>query len=385
MFQASAPQRTRGAPAVVLALALGGMLTEQAFAAAPARTGEELYRAACAACHGADGRGAPQSVVAFAEPLPDFTDCGFATREPDEDWAAVTHFGGPARGFARMMPAYDAALSGAEIEAILAHMRGFCRNRAWPRGELNLPRPLVTEKAFPEDELVWSADVDGEGDGAFANEIVYEQRLGARGQFEIKVPFGWEERPGTDGAAADGGATDWTGGLGDVTIGGKRALFHSLDRGSILSAGAEVVLPTGDEDQGFGKGTPVFEPFVLFGQILGEAGFLHVHAAVELPEDRDHAENEGILRLALGRSFTPRRFGRSWSPMLEVVGAKELVGGEDPQWDLVPQLQVTLSTRQHVMANLGVRVPASETEGRDTRVLFYLLWDWFDGGLLDGW
>jgi hypothetical protein len=344
-----------------------------------ARTGQELYRAACAACHGADGRGAPASLVGFEEPLPDFTDCRFATREPDEDWAAVTHGGGPARGFARMMPAYRAALSLEEIEAILGHVRGFCRNPAWPRGELNLPRPLVTEKAYPEDEAVWSAAASAEGEGAFENELVYEQRLGARGQFEIKVPFGWEERPAEEESGS------WTGGIGDVAVGAKRALFHDLTRGAIFSAGGEVVLPTGDHDQGFGKGTVVFEPFLLYGQILGDAGFLHVQAALELPADRDRAENEALLRLALGRSFTPRPFGRSWSPMVELVGAKELVSGEQALWDLVPQLQVTLSRRQHIMINAGARVPVSETEGRDTSVLFYLLWDWFDGGLFDGW
>ena len=51
------------------------------------RTGEALYRAACANCHGGNGAGAPPSQVGFALPLPDFTDCDFATREPNTDWA----------------------------------------------------------------------------------------------------------------------------------------------------------------------------------------------------------------------------------------------------------------------------------------------------------
>jgi hypothetical protein len=37
------------------------------------------------------------------------------------------------------------------------------------------------------------------------------------------------------------------------------------------------------------------------------------------------------------------------------------------------------------MANVGVRFPLTETEGRDPQVVFLLLWDWFDGGLLEGW
>jgi hypothetical protein len=56
-----------------------------------------------------------------------------------------------------------------------------------------------------------------------------------------------------------------------------------------------------------------------------------------------------------------------------------------PTGDLVPQVQVTLSTRQHVMASLGVRVPLNERADRPTRLLFYVLWDWFDGPLFGGW
>jgi len=37
------------------------------------------------------------------------------------------------------------------------------------------------------------------------------------------------------------------------------------------------------------------------------------------------------------------------------------------------------------MVNVGVRVPLNDRAGRDTRVMVYLLWDWFDGGLFDGW
>ena len=57
---------------------------------APAQTGlrggEELFRSACAGCHGADGTGLPQVQLGFDTPMPDFTDCSFASREPDADW-----------------------------------------------------------------------------------------------------------------------------------------------------------------------------------------------------------------------------------------------------------------------------------------------------------
>jgi hypothetical protein len=51
----------------------------------------------------------------------------------------------------------------------------------------------------------------------------------------------------------------------------------------------------------------------------------------------------------------------------------------------VPQFQVTLNTRQHVMANAGFRLPMTNRSERETEFVFYLLWDWFDGGVLEGW
>jgi hypothetical protein len=71
--------------------------------------------------------------------------------------------------------------------------------------------------------------------------------------------------------------------------------------------------------------------------------------------------------------------------MFEVVGDRDVVEGASANIDVVPQFQVTLSRRQHVRANVGVQIPATNREGRSTQLLFYLLWDWFDGSLFEGW
>ena len=60
-------------------------------------------------------------------PLPDFTDCAFATAEPDPDWHAVVHEGGPIRGLDRHMPAFGDALSPDEIALAVGHLRTFCK------------------------------------------------------------------------------------------------------------------------------------------------------------------------------------------------------------------------------------------------------------------
>ncbi len=70
--------------------------------------------------------------------------------------------------------------------------------------------------------------------------------------------------------------------------------------------------------------------------------------------------------------------------MVEFLGAKELEGGP-AVWDIMPELHFTLNQRQHIMANVGVRFPLTETEGRDPQIMILFLWDWFDGGLFEGW
>lgn len=341
----------------------------------PPPTGKELYMQACANCHGVDGKGAPTNQLGLQVAPPDFTDCEFANREPDGDWISIAHQGGPTRGFSVEMPAFGDALSREELQKVMNHIRTFCKDDDWPRGELNLPRPLVTEKAYPEDEAVLTTIFDIENEGAVTNEIVYERRFGARNQIEIVFPFGYSEQP-------DG---NWTGGhLGDMAIGIKRTLYHNFNSGSIFSFTGEVILPTGDEDIGFGSGTTILEPFASFGQILPMRGFLHIQTGLEYPLLRDKAGDEAFWRAALGKSINPNPWGTTWSPMIEILGSRELESGAVNHWDIAPQMQVTLNRRQNIMLNIGVRIPADDPS-RDSRLMVYLLWDWFDGGLLEGW
>ena len=92
------------------------------------------------------------------------------------------------------------------------------------------------------------------------------------------------------------------------------------------------------------------------------------------------------MRTAVGKSFSPDRgLGRTWSPMLETIATREHEPGAKVEWDLAPQMQVTLAKRQHIRANFGVRFPINNFNSRAVELGFYLLWDWFDGGFLQGW
>ncbi|MFC1764814.1 c-type cytochrome [Planctomycetota bacterium] len=343
-------------------------------------SGKYLFEQNCMACHGVDGTGAPSSTVGFAVPLPDFTDSSFASREPAADWVKVAQEGGPARGFSEIMPAFGDALTEEELLAAVEYISTFYGDKNWPRGELNLPKALVTTKAFPEDELVLTSSYRPEGDAKLSNKLIYERRIGPLNQVELIVPFGWAEQPisGTSD-------TQWQSSMGDVGIAYKRVMLHSMKSGSILSLGGELFLPTGDKEKGFGADTTVFEPYVSYGQILPSDHFLQAQAGLVWPYDSKKKNEKAFWRGVVGRTFFSGVYGRAWSPMIELLGSKELVSSARTEWDVVPQLQVTLSTRQHVRLAVGARIPMNDTDTRKPEYMIYLLWDWFDGGFFEGW
>jgi cbb3-type cytochrome c oxidase subunit III len=337
-----------------------------------ARTGRQVYESTCATCHGPNGRGGVNPGLEAVVKPPDFADCGFANREPDRGFVAVAHGGGPARGFSPLMPSWAASFTEEELEQAVAYLRTFCADQRWPRGELNLPRPLVTAKAFPEDEAVVSTAAQS---GGVVTKFIYERRFGPLNQVEVILPLSSAKH-----ATADGYST----GIGDVALEYKRVLAHSHARGNIISVTGELLLPTGNEDKALGGGTAVFEPFLTYGQRLPRDGFLQAQAGVGLPLSSGH-DNELFWRAAVGKTFEYPRFGREWSPMLEILAARPLVSGAGVEWDLVPGAQVTLSARQHVRVAAGVRLPVTDAAQRSKTALVYLLWDWYEGGFLQGW
>lgn len=379
-----APARPRRTSPTTVPVLFGPLLFAAAGAAQTPQdvsslSGTELYQAACANCHAPDGTGLDRSLLAFEEEMPDFTDCDFAAREPDGDWIAVAHEGGPVRGFSPMMPAFRGALTPEQLQRVMDHIRTLCTDPSWPRGELNLPRGLLTEKAYPEDEWVIEADADLEGTGSVGSAFVYERRFGPRSQLEFKASYGW--RPDPEGAP---GSSDWVSGPGDVVLGVKHALHHDSEAGSIFSIGGEVILPTGDEQKGLGAPGAALEAFASFGRVLPSDAFVQGQVGAVAPL-YDAGADRTFARLAAGRTWTSGAWGRSWTPMLEVQARRTFTDGASTTIDLVPQMQVSLNTRQHVLGNIGLLVPTTSRSGRPVRLLVYVLLDWFDGGFFEGW
>lgn len=364
------------AAACLLVCAGGARAAQAQGISANGMSGKAIYAAACQSCHAPDGRGMPRSHVGFADVLPDFTDCSYASREAAQDWETIVRKGGAVRRFSRRMPAFGAALSDRQIARVVAYVQSLCTDRRWPRGELNLPRTMSVEKAFPEDEFVFTSSWAGRrGERVATSAFIFEKRIGARTQWELAVPVIERQRAVEDGAG-------WTTPhLGDVEVALKRDVFHAAS--SIMSLGAELLVPSGDRTGGFGGGTWVIEPYLLAGAAFPANSFFQMQSGLEFPTRLARADREWYARGAVGTTWAIA--GRTLTPMVEGSVARALDGGERASYDWTPQMQVSLSRRRHILGSVGVRMPITERASRPRELVAYFLWDWFDGPLLGAW
>src|SRR5207245_6539758 len=220
---------------------------------------------------------------------------------------------------------------------VIEYSRGFCRKKDWARGELNLPRDIVSEKAYPEDEVVISIAVNARGAPGVSNDVIHEQRFGVKNQIEVDVPINFQNQNHV-----------WYGGVGDTVLGVKREMFASLRSGSILSLQGEVIVPTGNKTHSLGTGTTTFETFAAFDQLFPTNTFVQFQMCVDLPRHTDISPQSLFWRTALGQSFAADHgLCRLWSPMVEVFADNGLITGRRTNWDILPHMHVTISRRKN--------------------------------------
>jgi hypothetical protein len=319
----------------------------------------EIYGQWCARCHGPDGSGKVAVPTVKTEPL-DFTDCRVATGEPAIDWELVIERGGPVAGLSPEMPAFGAALTREQITGLVAYLRRFCAEPGWPSGDLNFPRPILTEKAFPENEVVilpFVSHAKGDADTAFRLRAVYERRIGRRAHGEIGVPF---QSVGVLGSRESG--------FGDVSIAGKYVIHDDPERVRILTAGLELVLPTGSERRGLGSGTLVFEPY-LAGGAVWRGNYVQAQLKLELPRRNFGDDRELVYNGYIGRDTaeTPD----TWTLGIELNGANRAVA-------ITPQIRKGLTRTGALGAAFGVQLPIVRRDEQRVRWVSYLLWDYLE-------
>jgi hypothetical protein len=334
--------------------------------ATAALSGHEIYAEACASCHGQDGRGAPEG-TRLAVPLPNFTDCVTATGETTANWSGLIRYGGRFLGLSDQMPAFGDALTDAEILAVVQYVRGFCESTRYPLGDLNYPRPIFVEKAFPEDEGIVSFQYQSASPEETATwEAAIEKRIGPRGQVEVSLPAAIVD-------STEGGRTS---GVGDLGLSYKQALLADPGWRTIVSARLALSLPTGKHSSGVGAGTAVVSPQLLSGHALGPF-VLQTEIAADLPGDAARADRQMLYGVALQYRFGP--YKKNLVTGVEFQQTQALDSTVQASTVLGPTLYVPLSRRGHVAFSVGAQLPVAGTRAYNWLIGSFLLWDFADG------
>ena len=323
-----------------------------------------IYRAACAACHGADGGGiSPESDLYrnFDPPPAPLTDPLFNSREPAADWFLVIQHGGARLGLSTQMPAYSEALSDEQIADLVDYIKGLADTDRYPPGDLNFTRPIATTKAFPEDEaLIINRFEDGPGDDTLRTTLYYARRFGARNHFEVKL--------NTDTAS---GRTE----LDEVELEVKSAVAFDLERQVIHTLGLELAVPIEDD-----AASEEVIPYYSVAKGLSDSVTLQGQLVAKLPVD-DFDGGEATLRGVV--HWIPSPWPRALTPGLELT-LTEPFSAADTVATVIPQVYTGLSKGGHVAFAIGIELPLTD-EAWDYRVRTFLLWDIADGPLWSGW
>ena len=341
-----------GVTFLLLALALGAHPQQPANGSRP-DTIPEMWGAWCARCHAEDGSGRIAEPTVTAAPM-DFTDCKVTTPEPDADWERAIAKGGPGVGLSPQMPGFEDSLSPEQIRGFVSHIRAFCTQGGWPSGNANFPRPIVTEKAFPENEFLILPSISHDREVEVA--ALYEMRVGRRSMFEIEVPV--VSLPGDKRVS----------GIGDIAVSFKHTVFASASRPAIVSLGLEAVMPSGNAEKSLGHGTMIVEPFITAGRTVHD-WYVQGQVTVELPADRDKADRALVYNVYMGRDTSPAP--DTWTLGIEL-------NGENHELAVTPQVRKGLTGTGALAASIGAMVPINEREERGVRWVGYLLWEFLE-------
>ena len=161
----------------------------------------------------------------------------------------IIRHGGPYAGRSSVMPAFGTALTDDEIADVACYVKSLCDDPDWVPGELNFPRPLITDKAFPEQEMIVGGRFGRNGKDVSEYFGRLEYRVNGLTNIEI-VSRALSFNP-------DIGPTE--SGLSDTSLSVKRVVAFSPRYRALASAGLELTLPTGSDRRGLGNGSFVFE------------------------------------------------------------------------------------------------------------------------------
>jgi hypothetical protein len=220
--------------------------------------------------------------------------------------------------------------------------------------------PLRTRRPVIEREIEFRAE-HAKGDEGRSTEVAaaLELPILPRWQVELEIPLVFNDpRDGT-----------FQGGLGDLTLETKVAVWQSLDWLSQVAVGVEGRFPTGSERRGLG-GEASVEPFVTGGIALGPIDLLasvayefNINANVPGP-------NEQELTASAAAAW---RVTRVFAPLLELVTVTRTRGAPDDE--LLHKTRVTIipgfnaKLIPSTTLRLGIELPLTKARTSDYTIL----------------
>ena len=303
----------------------------------PLLHGREIFQNNCIMCHGEDAKGTGLLAAALPVKPANLTDCQLTAEDPVEVVEGIIRHGGPYAGRSSVMPAFGNALTNDEIADVARYVKSLCADPDWVPGELNFPRPLITDKAFPEQEMI----VGG--------------RFGRNGK-KVSEYFGPTES-----------------GLSDTSLSVKRVVAFSPRYRALASVGMELTLPTGNDRRGLGDGSVVFEPNLRAG-IDWKQIVMQVAGALVFPEKSSDINSLAKLDVAIGRYYSPDP-RLHITPMIEFNTITRISGPStgETKSAILPQVRV----KWLVWAlGVGVQVPITDARDFEVRPLFDLVYEY---------
>ena len=329
----------------------------------PLLHGREVFEQNCIMCHGADAKGTGQLAAALPVRPANLTDCKLTAEDPVEVVQGIIRHGGTYAGRSSVMPAFGSLLSNSDIADVARYVKSLCADPDWVPGELNFPRPLITGKAFPEQEMIVGGRFGRNGKDVNEYLGILEYRVNGLTNIEI-----------TSRALSinpDIGPTE--SGLGDTTLSVKRVVAFSPVYRMLASAGMELTLPTGSDRRGLGSGGFVFEPNLRAG-VDWKQFVVQAAGAFVIPDGSSNSNSQATLDVAIGRYFFPDP-RLQITPMIEFNTTTQLSGPSYGQTKsaILPQVRV-----KWLVWALGVGVQAPITGARDfeVRPLFDLVYEY---------
>ena len=327
----------------------------------PAR-GRVVFQQSCFLCHGSDAKGTGYLADSLPVQPANLTSCRITSEDPVEMIEGVVRHGGAWAGLSPAMPAWEGTLSDQQIADVASYVKTLCADSDWVPGELNLPRPLITEKAFPEQEAILGARFGRNGQKVTELFADLEYRLHGRTAIEVVPRYLWMR--GTGGSES---------GIGDTSIAVRHVVAWNPVQLWLATIGLEVSLPTGSKSRGLGTGEVVFEPFVRAGWDWHQV-VLQTSLALVLPTETSNMNAAFAYDIAIGRYFQPDP-RLQITPMVEFNSETRMTGAAkgDTRSAVAPEIRVKWLQWS---AAVGVQVPITGLRTFDVRPLFDIVYEY---------